>query len=461
MNILLNPAGSSGDILPFIRLGMALKARGHDVTVITMGRYEPLARHANLAFVEWISPEALKAAEDNPDLWHPTRGLVLAIRTLEPWYRQLHELIQARHVPGQTVLVAGSLNLGARLAHDWLGVPLATLLLQPAFRRSVHRSPVLPGLPMPGWAPRLWKRLVYFLGDRMLDRVAGPGVNALRAEQGLPPVRGVLGNWWLAPQRVIGLFPAWYGPPQPDWPAQVRLTGFPLYDGLGAEPVPAGLDEFLGEGEPPLVFTPGTMMRHPRRFFAEAVDACRRLRRRGLLLTRYRDQLPAILPPDVRHFDYVPLSRVLPRAATLVSHGGIGTLSQALAAGIPQLVMPLGFDQFDNAARLERLGVAATLLPRAFRGPAVARQVGRLLGSAAVASGPRHRPRRHRWPGRRVSSKGWTPSTRRATSTTSSRENASSSAATATPRRSLCKARRVRASRTRRLSPSSPGCKGR
>ena len=198
-------------------------------------------------------------------------------------------------------------------------------------------------------------------------------------------VRSVLGSWWLSPQRVIGLFPDWFGQRQPDWPAQVRLTGFPLYDGLGQVPVPAEMDEFLDEGEPPIVFTPGTMMRHPRQFFAAAVDACGRLGRRGLLLTRFRDQLPATLPADVRHFDYVPLSQVLPRAAALVSHGGIGTLSQALAAGIPQLVMPLGFDQFDNAARLERLGVAATLIPRRFRGPAVAHELAWLLTSTVVA----------------------------------------------------------------------------
>jgi rhamnosyltransferase subunit B len=129
MNILLNPLGSTGDILPFIRLGMALKTRGHDVTVITMGRYERLARHAGLDFVEWVSPEAMQAVEDNPDLWHPTKGLILAIRAVEPWYRSLHQLIEARLVPDQTVLVAGSLSLGARLAHDLLGVPLATLML--------------------------------------------------------------------------------------------------------------------------------------------------------------------------------------------------------------------------------------------------------------------------------------------------------------------------------------------
>jgi UDP:flavonoid glycosyltransferase YjiC (YdhE family) len=386
MNILLNPVGSSGDVLPFIRLGMALKARGHDVTVITVGRYEPLARHARLAFVEWISPEAMQEVEDNPDLWHPTRGIKVAIRAMEPWYCQLHELVQARHVPGQTVLVAGTLNLAARLAHDRLGVPLATLLLQPAFLRSVHRSPALPGLPAPDWAPRFWKRLVYFLGDALvLDPIAAPAVNRMRAELGLPPARSLVGSWWLSPQRVIGLFPDWFGEPQPDWPAQVRLTGFQLYDGLGAEPVPAGLNAFLEEGEPPVVFTPGTLMRHPRRFFEAAVDACRRLGRRGLLLTRYRDQLPAPLPGNVRHFDYAPLSQVLPRAAALASHGGVGTLSQALAAGVPQLVMPLGFDQFDNAARLTRLGVATTLVPKAFRGPAVAQQLARLLNSPTVA----------------------------------------------------------------------------
>jgi UDP:flavonoid glycosyltransferase YjiC (YdhE family) len=387
MNILLNPIGSGGDVLPFIRLGMALKARGHGVTVITNNLYEPLARHAELDFVDWISPEAMQAVADDPDLWRPTRGLVLAIRTLGPWHRQLLDHIRARYVPGRTVVVAGSYALGARVAHDLLGVPLATLMLQPAFLRSVHCSPVLPGMFTPDWAPRIWKRLVYFLSDALvLDPAAAPAVNALRAEHGLPAVRSLLGNWWHSPQRVIGLFPEWFGQPQPDWPAQVRLTGFPLYDGLGAEQVPDGLEEFLEEGEPPVVFTPGTMMRHPRRFFEEAVDACRRLRRRGLLLTRFRDQLPARLPRGVRHFDYAPLSQVLPRSAALVSHGGIGTLSQALAAGIPQIVMPLGFDQFDNAARLERLGVAATILPKAFRGPAVARQLARLLDSPAVAS---------------------------------------------------------------------------
>jgi UDP:flavonoid glycosyltransferase YjiC (YdhE family) len=41
-----------------------------------------------------------------------------------------------------------------------------------------------------------------------------------------------------------------------------------------------------------------------------------------------------------------------------VHHAGIGTSAQSLAAGIPQLAMPMTHDQPDNAARLEKLGVA-------------------------------------------------------------------------------------------------------
>jgi rhamnosyltransferase subunit B len=44
-----------------------------------------------------------------------------------------------------------------------------------------------------------------------------------------------------------------------------------------------------------------------------------------------------------------------------VHHGGVGTTSQALAAGIPQVIRPMAFDQFDNAARIERLRCGVSL----------------------------------------------------------------------------------------------------
>jgi UDP:flavonoid glycosyltransferase YjiC (YdhE family) len=63
------------------------------------------------------------------------------------------------------------------------------------------------------------------------------------------------------------------------------------------------------------------------------------------------------LPPSIQVAAHLPFDALLPQVAVLVHHGGIGTTAAALAAGIPQLVIPFAFDQFDNAARVARLGV--------------------------------------------------------------------------------------------------------
>jgi UDP:flavonoid glycosyltransferase YjiC (YdhE family) len=388
MKVLLVPLGSHGDVHPFVGLGLTLRARGHDVTVITLGYFEKLVRAVGLDFVGLPMAEDFEEGLKDPDLWHPRRGFALIMRkSVHPYLRPISDHIAERYVPGQTVVAAGALAMGARVAQDKLGVATASVHLQPGVIRSVYRAPVLPGLFMPDWLPRFAKRLQYRLADALIvEPVLTQGLNAFRAEVGLPPVHDIMGGWWHSPQRAIGLFPDWYAPPQPDWPPQVRLTGFPLYDERDLHEIPPDLAEFLDAGPPPVVFTPGSAMRHGHAFFAAAVEACRLLGRRGLLLTRFPEHLPAHVPDGVRHFSYVPFSQVLPRAAALVHHGGIGTTAQGLAAGIPHLVMPLAHDQPDNADRLRRLGVGRALPPARFRAPAVARALDALLASADVAA---------------------------------------------------------------------------
>jgi UDP:flavonoid glycosyltransferase YjiC (YdhE family) len=181
------------------------------------------------------------------------------------------------------------------------------------------------------------------------------------------------------------MFPDWFFRPQPDWPAQLRITGFPLFDKAGSDPLEPALDAFLAGGEPPVVFTPGSANRQAPRFFKVAVQAATRLGRRALLITPYAEQLPRSLPSHIKHVPHVPFSSILPRCAAIVHHGGIGTCAQGLAAGIPQLTMPMGFDQPDNAMRLARLGVGAYLFPHRFRIRAVAGALRSLLESRETA----------------------------------------------------------------------------
>ena len=129
-------------------------------------------------------------------------------------------------------------------------------------------------------------------------------------------------------------------------------------------------------------------MRHGSEFFEAGVDACRIIGARGVLVSPFRDQLPVDLPPPFCAIDSIPFSRLFARAAAVVHHGGIGTSAQAMLAGIPQVIMPMAFDQHDNAVRLERLGVARSLLPRRFRGATLARALER----AARVRDPSPRP---------------------------------------------------------------------
>ena len=389
MTVVILTIGSSGDVHPFVGLALGLRRRGHRVVFITNPYCGGSAVRAGLDVVPLGTADEFRNALSDPDVWHKHRGHRAVFRLVLGGLRQTYDAVVAEvgKATGPTVVVASSLGWGARIAQDQLGFPMATVHLAPSLFRSAIEPPVLPGLFMPRWLPLRVKQSIWAGGDKyVLDRMVGPAINALRAEVGLPPVGSILGTWWNSPDRVIGLFPDWFAAPQPDWPAQARLTGFPRYDESDTCDADAGLETFLAAGPPPVAFTPGSAMHHGTAFFRAGVEACRRLGRRGLLLTRHTGHLPADLPDTVRHVPYAPFGRLLPRCAAVVHHGGIGTTAQGLAAGIPQVVTPFAHDQFDNAQRVRRLGVGLTVKARLYTPRAATRALAAVLENPAMAA---------------------------------------------------------------------------
>ena len=395
MRILMAPVGSDGDVHPHVGVALALRRRGHDVSVIANPHFAPLLERVGLQCVPIGTVDDYHEVLDDADLWHARRGLGVIGSAGRRHAAAIVRVLREQAARDTPLLVAHGLAFGARAAHDALGLPLVTLHLQPTCFLSAHESAVphvwlrsINRWPMPV------KRLALAAADRLSDRALAPAANALRAELGLPPVRHIVREWWHSPQRVIGLFPDWYAAPQPDWPPRTTLTGFPLYDAGDATPPAPALEAWLDAGNPPVVFVAGSGNRQASRFFQVGADACRRLGRRGLLLTRFVEQVPRPLPSGVRHADYAPFRWLLPRAAAIAHHGGIGTAAQALRAGCPQLVAPMTFDQPDNALRLERLGVARTLRPAAFTARAAAGALDALLESDDTARACRAAARR-------------------------------------------------------------------
>ena len=335
--------------------------------MIMPAMYESLTRSLGLEFVPAGTVELFERMSSRPELWDPVKGFgVIAEGVGESlgWY---YEAIVSNHRPGRTGLVMSTLLMGGRVAQETLGMRGVMVHLSPACLRSAIDPAKTPPLPTAAWMPGWWNRLTYWAADALvMDRALARPVNAFRRTHGLPPVKRIFNSWIHSPDRVIGLFPDWFAAPQVDWPSQTVLTGFPLYDEADVTPIDPDLEQFLNGGEPPIAFTPGSAMRHGDEFFAEAIGACRLLGRRGVLLSRHRDHLPENFPAGIRHVEYAPFSRLLPRCAAIVHHGGIGTSAQGLAAGIPQLVVTMAHDQPDNAARLRRLGVSETLPARNF-----------------------------------------------------------------------------------------------
>lgn len=383
MHAILVTLGSFGDVQPFVGLGVRLRQRGHDVLLVTNEYFRPMVEQAGLAFAPLGSLELFRELLDRPDMWHPTRGFrVVFGRGAAPTIKPMYELITQRYIPGRTLVVGSTLALGARIAQDRHGIPTVTIHLSPAIIRSFERPPRLPGAVLPRGAPRFLRRAVWAIADRLIiDPIVAPAVNQLRRELGLPRVRSLLDRWLHAPDLTIGLFPDWFAPPANDWPRQVRLTGFPLFDQIGLEPAPTDLLHFLDDGPPPIVFTAGSAMAHGQAFFQSAIEICRLLNRRGLLLARYGNQIPRDLPATVRHVTYAPFSNLLPRCCAIVHHGGIGTTSQALRAGIPQLLVPMSHDQPDNAQRVKDLGAGDFIASNRFTPPRAAHHLRALLDS--------------------------------------------------------------------------------
>jgi UDP:flavonoid glycosyltransferase YjiC (YdhE family) len=195
-------------------------------------------------------------------------------------------------------------------------------------------------------------------------------------------MRRILSNW-LSRQLVIGMFPDWFGPPQADWPSQIRLVGFPMSDGDPNQALPPDVLSFCHAGKPPVAFTFGTGMAHSAGLFQEAMEACAILGTRGIFLTKYRSQLPDTLPPTVMHYDFAPFQKLFPHCAAVVHHGGIGTVAKAMAAGTPQLIHPQCFDQIDNGMRVKKLGAGDCLRVKRTSGKKIAAALTALMTEEA------------------------------------------------------------------------------
>ncbi|MEJ6004550.1 nucleotide disphospho-sugar-binding domain-containing protein [Paucibacter sp. AS339] len=384
--------GTTGDLHPLMSLARGLQTLSRQVTFITHSVHAPAVRQAGIPCLGLGHEEEYQRLLRNPDIWDPKKSFSALLGSS---YREgLAQLLeQIRSLPGQAPKIVIShpfLVPGAAIAREqgWVQSVVAAYLA-PSNLKTCHDPLTIGPTTMPSWVPLSWRRAFWrFLEKGWIDPVALSQINGLRQAHGLAPVNSFLDHLAAAPDLSLTLFPSWFAAPQPDWPRPMIQGDFQLFE---AEPAsasrPAPLSElsaFLAAGDRPLVFTPGTGNLHAAKFFACALAASQKLGRRAIFLSKERAQVPADLPASVLWQPYVPLASLLPHAAALIHHGGIGTMAEALRAGTPQLLTPFAWDQFDNGARVATLGLGRVIHAQGLSAGKLARGLRALLASDTV-----------------------------------------------------------------------------
>jgi UDP:flavonoid glycosyltransferase YjiC (YdhE family) len=386
--ILLTTTGSLGDLHPYLAIGLGLKARGHSVTVATSNLYRAKVERTGLGFApmgphfESLSPEMVH------DMMDARKGPERLVRQmLYPEVPGAYlEVMDA--LRGADAVVTHPITFASQIAAEKSGLPWISTVTAPLSLFSRYDPSVMAPAPLLAKLRSLGpgvNGLIVRMGHAQ-TRPWMKSITGFRASLGMPPGQDPLFEGQHSPQCVLAMFSRVLAEPQPDWPRQAQAIGFPFYDQAehGQELDPE-LERFLDAGPPPVVFTLGSSaVLVAGTFYQESLAAVKRLGCRAVLLAG-ANTIAGPLPSGAAVFDYAPYSQILPRAAIVVHQGGIGTCGQALAAGRPMLVMPFAFDQPDNAARLERLGVARVIRRKDYNAQRAADALDRLRSDPQYA----------------------------------------------------------------------------
>lgn len=386
--ILLATFGSLGDLHPYIAMGRALKERGHAVLLASSGDYEAAVSHAGLDFA--AVPPRLDELGDRARMarrtFHPRLG---TRRLLQEW---VYPFLDAAHAAldqaaaGVDLIVGHPLTFAVPMVAQRRGVPWLSTVLAPMSFLSRHDPPRM-ALDVLCWAQRRgpWVYDLMMSGVRRNVWSWEAPLRGFRARHGLATDQIMVFEGQFSPHGTLALFDRVLAAPQPDWPVSTHLCGAALHDRFDGAADLTDAERFLAGGEPPLVFALGSAaVWMGQDYFKAAAEAAAGLGRRAVLLTGQPVQ--ASLPPGIRAFDYLPYSSIFARAAVVVHQAGVGTLSQALRSGRPQLITPVGFDQYDNAARAAQLGVARVLPFQKVSARRLKQQLAQILADSGAAA---------------------------------------------------------------------------
>lgn len=385
--IVLTTFGSLGDLHPYIALAKGLQERGHTPVLATNEQYRANIEAEGILFHS-VRPDTSKWLQD-PEIFRKVmdvkEGTMFLLRELiMPTLQETYEDTRQAMV-GADLFVTHPLSLSALVLAEETKIKWLSTVLSPASFLSAYDFPLTAALPAVAFLRRLGPGVTRGMlrwARQIMKPIVEP-YHRFRVEKGLPQGENPFMGGQFSPHKTLALYSPLLGKIQPDYPPNTVLTGFVYHDRYCAEGMPTELEEFLQAGPPPLVFTLGSAASMAAgNFYEQSIDVAKRTNRRAVFLIgrdpRNRPKQP--LSEKMIAVEYAPYSELFPRAAALITSGGVGTLGQVLRSGRPAIIIPHGHDQWDNGDRLQRLGVARVVQQNCYTTLHGAAEILRLVG---------------------------------------------------------------------------------
>jgi sterol 3beta-glucosyltransferase len=368
MKITIISPGSRGDVQPYVALGKGLLKAGHSVRLLTSADFRSMVTNEGLEFwdlggsIQSVAIDMGKLLEQGNFLKILSRMGAAAKSMAAQGLRSGLEACQ-----GTNLIIGGVAGFftGYALAEK-LNRPFLPAFYYPLTPTSEFPNALAP-LP-PVRLPSPVNRLTHRLAQQMLWVNFRSADNQARREVlGLPPIAS--GSPFAAWEKRNGTVLYGYSTqviPRPaDWPDCIHVTGYWF---LEPDPVwqpPVELTRFLEAGSPPVYIGFGSMGSSKGEATTTLIlKALEMNGQRGVLLSsNLRGRLDR-LPSNVFVIDSIPFDWLFPRMAAVVHHGGAGTTSMALRAGVPAVVVPFMGDQPFWARRVHELGAGPSSIPR-------------------------------------------------------------------------------------------------
>lgn len=359
MKIIIVTLGSVGDINPFIWMGRVLSKAGHHLVFLTNPYYKKLITDEGFEFHAVGTTDDYYIATSPPittgnKFKDKGIGVVTIKRLFNYMYlkpsKDIYDVVNRIKTP-DTIILNHFCVYGAKIAAEKLKINNINISLSPHWLRTFKA--------VDGFSTLMESKLVKVTNNFIDNQLLKKPINNIRRELGLQPLRKSSAEWMFEGTNWC-LFPEWLLQFKLSNDLNADFVGFP--ESLNRENnLPDDVINFLSTHEKPILFTPGTAFRKNKDFFSEAVLTLRKMSKPGIFLTKFKEALPEELPDNIIHAEYLPLEQLLDKSCAIVHHGGIGTSSEALKAGIPQLICYRMDEQKENARAIKALGVSYEL----------------------------------------------------------------------------------------------------